>query len=381
MVLFEVMCFTLYGQTVYFNEAIRKPFERTVFIDAENDMLRYTAFYKGVSPPKQDIHVEFFVEANGVTVFNAKSNTGYKMLPRGSYNLELLSATIVEGGVSAPSGEVKIIRKDYLKPFEKYILPLTVKVTNGQAEADADYSTIYYVIQAVPASGSVVCKRIGALPSETKSIFGFGSKYLIALDNKGQLTAYRYAGGNLGKGMPVEGSENLKEMDNILNFRDHHIVGLNRTVNKGQLWSFPFSANAKEVLPVDRVFGTFGYADFSEIIPFGNNLYCLYPSGELKIYPLSDSMEWASPGVRSLGSGWNYPILFGYDNSFIAIDERGDMWKYVLSDNGMPGIPFRIGTGWNRFTQIAAMGCDLLALDTNNTVWQIKFNGKGFWAL
>lgn len=92
-------------------------------------------------------------------------------------------------------------------------------------------------------------------------------------------------------------------------------------------------------------------------------------------------MEWSSPGVRSLGSGWNYPILFGYGNSLIAIDARGDMWKYILSNNGMPGIPVRIGTGWSRFAQIAVVGGDLLALDTNGVLWQIRFNEKGFWAL
>lgn len=381
VVLFKVLCSTLYGQTVYLSEATRKPFERIIFIDNKGDILRYTTFYKGVLPPKQDIHVEFLVEANKAMAFNVQNNTDYKMLPRGSYNLELTSEIIAKGSVSAPSGEIKIIDNNYLKPFEKYILPITVKVTNGQAEADADLSTIYYVIQAVPAPNTITNKQIGRLPSETKYIFGFGSKYLIASDNNGQLTVYEYTGRKLHKGLLIKGSENLKEMDNILNFRDHHIVGLNRTVNKGQLWSFPISSDASKISPVDKIFGTFGYADFSEIISLGNNLYCLLPSGELKIYPLSDSMEWSSPGVRSLGSGWNYPILFGYGNSLIAIDARGDMWKYILSNNRMPGIPVRIGTGWSRFAQIAVVGGDLLALDTNGVLWQIRFNEKGFWAL
>lgn len=381
VILLMISSSTLCGQRVYLSEASRKPFERTIFIDSKGDMFRYTAFYKGVTKPEEDIYVEFSVDATKGEIYNAKTGSGYKVLPKGSYTLNLKSAVIKKGFVSTQSGEVKIIATKGLKPFEKYLLPVTVKVIKGGVEVDTELSTIYYVIQAVPTSGNIPRKEIGKLPSEIKSAFGFGGKYLITVDNERKLTSYRYSGGNLSRSEPIEGSEYLKGLDNILNFRDHHIVGLNREINRGQLWSYPISADARRISPMDKVFGTAGYADFVEIFPFENNLYCLSPSGELKLYPLSDSMEWGPQPVRSLGSGWNYPILFGYRKSLIAIDENGNMWEYPLLTNGQPGLPKKIGTGWGIYEKIVVIGDDLLCIDKNGTVWQIKFSNNGYWTL
>jgi len=372
---------TLYGQKVYLTEALRNPFERTIYMDTIGDTFRYTAFYMGPTCPESDILVEFSVDATKAKIFNSKTGSGYKMLPKGSYTMSLVSATIEEGSISTQTGEVKVVGASGLKPFEKYLLPITVKIVEGEAEDDSDLSTIYYVIQAVPALGNIPQKQIGKLPEKIKSAFGFGGKYLITVSDDMQLTSYRYSGGNLGNSVHVRGSEYLKNLDNILNFSDHHIVGLNREVNGGQLWSFPISTDAGKILPMDKVFGTAGYADFSEIISFKNNLYCLTPLGELKIYPLSDSLEWKSNGIMSIVSGWNYPILFGYQNSLIAIDKEGDMWKYPLLKNGQPGLPKKIGTGWNIHQKVVVLGDDLLCVDKDGTVWQIKFNNNGYWTL
>ncbi len=379
--LLAAACFGLYGQGVYLAEAANKPFERNSFIDGGSETLRYTAFYSGAVQPQEDITVTFSVDPAEAAAYNARCGTAFKMLPEGSYSMEITSAVIPAGSVSASPGEVKITGSGRLKPFERYILPVTATVANGPAAANPELSTIYYIITAVPAPGEVARKQIGRLPSGTAYILGMGGRYLIAADGDGGLAAYRYMGGKLGKGVPVEGAEHLEGMDNIRIFRDHHIVGLIRSVYKGQLWSFPITPDAGSILPMDKIFGTYGYGDFSDIYPFGNNLYCLYPSGELMIFPLSDRMEWIDPGVRSLGSGWNYQILFGYGNSLIGIEAGGDMWRYTLDRMGMPGIPVRIGSGWNCFTQIAVLGRDLAAMDTDGVVWQIKFDDKLFWAL
>jgi len=377
--LFFVLSMTLSAQTVYLAEASRNPFVRTMFIDTKGETFRYTAFYKSASAPQSDIAVSFFVDAAKATAYNAQYGTTYKMLPKGSYTVGMNSAVIVQGSVSAAPGEVKVTGKGYLKDSEKYILPITVKVEGKLAEVDPALSTIYYIITAVPAPGNVVRKKIGQLPSETKSVFGFGDKYLMVDGGNGKLTQYLYSGSSLGKATTVEGTENLEGQDIIMNFRDHHLVGLIREVNGGELWSFPISSDGR-VSPRNKVFGHPGYSIFSDIFPLGNNLYCLYPTGELTIYPLSDAIEWTSPGVRSLGSGWNYPVMFGYGNSILCIDTNGDIWKYALNAAGMPGIPSRIGSGWNGYAKIAVLGADLIALDKDGALWQIKFDDKKFWA-
>lgn len=368
------------GPAVYLNEARNNPFERNMFIDDTGETFRYTAFYKGASQPGEDIRLRFYVDPGKVREYNAANGTDYKPLPTGSYTLTLSTAAIPEGAVSAVPGEVRVIGKGRFKPFENYLLPVSVEAADGGVSADGELSTVYYVIHAVPAPGSIARKQIGRIPSEARAVFGLGGKYLIAVGADGRLTGYRYSGGSLGKGAPLAGSENLAEMDAVFNFRDRKLVGLCRKAGDGQLWSFPLGADGRSVGAVETVFGTSGYNIFSDIIPHGNTLYCLKPDGELMLYPLTDMMEWGS-GIRSLGSGWNYSVVFGYKDSLIAVDNAGDMWKYPLLADGQTGLPRKIGSGWDRFPRIVVFGDDLLCIDKEGAVWRIRFGDQGFWAL
>lgn len=373
-ILFSVLCVPLSAQSVYLAEAGRNPFRRTTVIDGEIQIFKYTAFYKGLQPPASDIEVTFFVDTAKAAEFNAMHDTAHKMLPKGSYTLGMVTAMIPQGAVMSSPGEAQVTTKGFIRPFETYILPISAKASSEGIETDPVLSTIYYIITAVPASVAAGRKQIGSLPPDTKYIFGFGDQYLITVGNDGKLFRYRCSAGSIGKPIEVEGCENLNDADIILNFRDHHLVGLIRGIDRGQLWSFPISSDGCNVYPRDKIFGTGGYTEFCDIFPLGNNLYCRYPTGELKIYPLSDDMAWASPGVRSLGSGWGYPLLFGYDDSLIGIDEEGVVWKYLLNSDGMPGIPLRLGSGWGDYTKIAVVGNDLLALDNRHILWRIRFD-------
>lgn len=372
---------SLCGQEIYLSEASKNPFERTVFMDSTAETFHYTAHYLGTTRPDKDLSVKFMVDVNKVKLFNSKYGTVYEMLPKSSYLMSLTSAVIVKGSVSTQTGVVKVVEKEALKPFKKYLLPISARLVGGEVEEDRERSTIYYVIQATPLMTSIPQKKIGRFPENSASVFGYGDKYLITVSDDEKLTAYRYWEDNLGNSLPVEGSPYLKDLDNICNFRSHHIIGLNRNVNGGQLWGFPITADGGKILPMDKVFGTAGYGVFSEIIPFENYLYCLTPSGELKIYPLTDSLEWRFHAIRSMGSGWDYPVLFGYKHSFIAIDEKGDMWKFRLLTDGQLGLPKLIGRGWNSNDKIVVMGDDLLRIDKEGIVWRIAYSDFGNWVL
>lgn len=384
----SLLAFAVWGLTiavqaaapeVYLSEARNNPFERTLFIDDAGDTFRYTAFYDGVLQPEDDIRLRFAVNPERVREYNAANGTDYKVLPKGCYTLTLSEAAIRKGAVSAAPGEVEVIGKGYLKPYEKYLLPVSVEAVDGGISADGERATVYYVIHAVPAPGSIVLKQVGRLPSDCRAVFGLGGKYLVAVGGEGRLTGYRYGGGSLGKGTPLAGAENLAEMDAVFNFRERKLVGLCRKTGGGQLWSFPLGADGCSVGAVEKVFGTSGYNIFSDIVPHGKALYCLKPDGELMLYPLTDSMEWG--GIRSLGGGWNYDVVFGYGDSLIAVDEKGDLWKYPLLADGQTGLPRRIGSGWNRFRRIVVFGDELLCIDKEGAVWRVKFGERGFWAL
>lgn len=364
---------------IYLKEARSNPFERTMFIGDAGDTFRYTAFYKGASQPGTDIPLRFFVDPGKVREYNAANGTDYKVLPTGSYTLTQSSASIPQSAVSALPGEVEVTGKGNFKPFENYLLPVSVESADGSVPSDRELATVYYVIHAVPAPGSIARKQVGQVPSDVKALFRLG-QYLVAVGADGRLTGYRYSGGKLGKGISLAGAENLAEMDAVFNFRDQKIVGLCRKVADGQLWSFPIGSDGRSVGAVEKVFGTSGYNIFAEIVPFGNALYSLKPDGELMLYPLTDAMEWGN-GLRSLGSGWNYDVIFGYKDSLVAVDAKGDMWKYPLLTDGQTGLPRKIGSGWDRFLHIVVFGDDLLCVDTKGAVWRIKFGSQGFWAL
>jgi len=379
-ILLSVLSVVLSAQTVYLAEAGRNPFNRTVFLDDKGELFRYTAFYKGVSALSGDITVNFSVDDVKVVAYNAQHGTAYKMLPRGSYTVDKNSAVIVKGSVSAPSGEVKVTGKG-LKASEKYILPVTVSVKGNLADVDPVLSTVYYIITAVPAPINVVPKQAGKLPSGTKSVFGLGSKYLIANRGNGELTRYHYMGSSIGEATQVSVPDNLKDMALLVNFCDHHFIGLYRGASNGQLWSFPIGADGKSVETSDNIFGTSGYNIFSDIFPHGTNLYCRKPNGELMLYPLTESLKWADSGVRSLGNGWNHPVIFGYGKSLIVIDKEGIMWRYPIHANGMVGLATKIGTGWDVYNKIVVVGNDLLCVDKEDVVWQIKFKDEGYWII
>ncbi len=120
------------AQSVYLAEAKRNPFERIVFIDDVGEKFRYTAFYDGASQPQEDIEVSFHVDAAMAASYNREHGTAYRMLPRGSYEMETGSAEITRGSVSAPAGEILVKGRGHLKAFEKYILPVTVRVEGGK---------------------------------------------------------------------------------------------------------------------------------------------------------------------------------------------------------------------------------------------------------
>ena len=377
MLLFALSA-NLHAQTVYLTEAKRNPCQRTVFLDENGSTLRYTAFYQGPLAPQGDITVNFHVDSAKAAAYNAQHGTKYPMPPKECWSLGMNTAVIAQGSVSASPGEVKVTGKGYLKPSEEYILPVSVSVEGNSAEVDPALSTVYYIITAVTPM-DVARKQIGRLPTGMKSVFGFGDKYLMTDEGNGKLTRYRYTGDRLDEATPVSVPDNLKEMSQLINFRNHHLIGFYRGASNGQLWSFPFGADGKSVGARESIFGTGGYNMFSDIFPHGTNLYCRKPGGELMLYPLTESLEWVYSGLAGLGSGFNHPILFCYGKSLMVITGEGVMWKYPILENGQLGFAAKTGTGWNLYDKIAVVGNDLLCVDKEGIVWQIKFSDEGYW--
>ena len=376
--LFFVLSVNLHAQTVYLAEAKRNPFKRTVFLGENGGTLRYTAFYQGASAPQGDITVGFSVDPAKAAAYNAEHGTEYQLLPKESYSFGISSAVIATGSVSAAPGEVKVAWKGYLKPSDEYILPVTMNVKGNLAEVDPALSTVYYIITIVTPI-DVARKQIGQLPKEMKSVFRFGDNYLMTDEGNGKLTRYRYTGDRLDEATPVSVPDNLKEMAQLINFRDHHLIGFYRGASNGQLWCFPFGADGKSVGSREKIFGTAGYNMFSDILPHGTNLYCRKPGGELMLYPLTESFEWIYAGLATVGGGFNHPILFDYGESLIVVTKEGVMWKYPILENGLLDVAARIGSGWNLYDKITVVGNDLLCVDKEGIVWQIKFRDEGFW--
>ena len=368
----------LHAQTVYLSEAKRNPCKRIVFLDETGGTLRYTAFYQGASAPQGDLTVRFSVDPAKVAAYNARHGTEYRLLPNESWSLGMHSAVIAQGSVAATPGEVKVAGKGHLKPSQEYLLPVTVSVEGNAAEVDPALSTVYYLITVVTPV-DVARKQIGRLPPGIKSVFGFGDDGLIADEGNGKLTRYRYTGDSLDEAAPVSVPDNLKEMAQLINFRNRHLIGFYRGAGGGQLWSFPVRADGKSVGTRENIFGTAGYNMFSDIFPHGTNLYCRKPGGELMLYPLTESLEWIYSGLASLGGGFNHPILFGYGESLIVVTKEGVMWKHPILENGRLSTAAKIGTGWNLYDKIVVVGKDLLCVDKEGVVWRIRFHDEGFW--
>ena len=365
------LCVNTLAQTVYFEESSRYPFERTIITDQSSADFSYSAFFRSPVATKEEITLAFSVDNSLVKVFNDKQGTGYEPLPKSAYKMGTQSAVIAAGSVKAETGTITVKGGSCLKPGKTYLLPVRLTVKNGPAVAEEGRDVIYYKIVAKASPKNSPRILAGKVENSYKSAFVTG-KSIFFFYPDGSLVEYELKGKSLSKPAQWKVPGDFASADYLCPFTSGRVIAHYRQHSNGQLWAYKLDFEKNSILPEYNIFGTSGYNIFKDITVLGNDLYCRKPDGELMIYPLTDNLEWGGAGVRSLGSGWDKPLLFGMDGKLLCADADGVLWSYPLNSRGETGIPKKIGEEWGIYVDVLPFQGGLLGIDAEGKVW--KFN-------
>lgn len=127
----------------------------------------------------------------------------------------------------------------------------------------------------------------------------------------------------------------------------------------------------------DEFFGT-GFT-FPAFIPAKGFVYSLN-AGELRTWLANNNATFGSPNGTTVFEGFNYEFSVLYKHQYlIGVDEDGFLWSYPISTAGNLGSRSKIGSGWDRFKKMVAVGDMMLAMDENGDFYKFNFDTNRFW--
>ena len=128
-------------------DAMMSPIVQIVDID-KNTSIPISIFYGASTNYKQGKMVAKMAINNSlVEDFNTKNGTSYLVAPEGSVTLSKNSLTIEDGNKVSDQLNL-VVHGEQIDFLNQYLIPVTIEsVTEGKLSADADYKTIYYLIE------------------------------------------------------------------------------------------------------------------------------------------------------------------------------------------------------------------------------------------
>jgi len=117
-------------------------------------------------------------------------------------------------------------------------------------------------------------------------------------------------------------------------------------------------------------------------IPAKGFFYSIEGAGILKTWVAYNNATWGSPNGSTVFSGYNNQpfALFKY-KVLIGVDADGYLWAQPISPTGILGAKSKIGSGWNKFVKLVAVGDILLGMDENGDFWKFDFDSDHYWVI
>lgn len=139
---------------VFMPQAENNPVSYNFNISDSAPTIAYSAQYSGVDPEK-DVSVTFMADNSLTDSFNFKNGTNYPSMPVGSYEMNPLTAKILQGSSGTDLLKIKV-KTNNLVLFKKYLLP--VRISNATADLpakkrliiDNDKSITYFLVEVTP---------------------------------------------------------------------------------------------------------------------------------------------------------------------------------------------------------------------------------------
>lgn len=111
--------------------------------------------------------------------------------------------------------------------------------------------------------------------------------------------------------------------------------------------------------------------------------YAIQATGAMNAWYANNNASFANPNNISVDTDFLYDPFTMYNYSYIiAVDEEGYLWSIPVSTTGAYRGLNKIGSGWDRFEKLIAVGPKLLAVDSNGDFYEFDFNATDyFWVL
>ena len=123
---------------------------------------------------------------------------------------------------------------------------------------------------------------------------------------------------------------------------------------------------------------------FPRFIPFRNMFYSVAATGETKRWLSNPNGTWGAPNGTTFSMEFgNYSVLSTYEfRSILGVDADGFLWAYPVAGDGSFSSKAKVGSGWNKYTQILPFGSKLLGVTPDGNFWLHDFSLDGdYWII
>jgi len=123
--------------------------------------------------------------------------------------------------------------------------------------------------------------------------------------------------------------------------------------------------------------------NMSQFMPGRGFFYAIQATGAMNAWFANNNAAFANPNNIAVDTDFLYDPFTMYNYSYIlAVDEEGNLWSIPISTTGAYRGLNKIGSGWDRFEKLIAVGSKLLAVDSNGDFYEFDFNATDyFWVL
>lgn len=152
------------------------------------------------------------------------------------------------------------------------------------------------------------------------------------------------------------------------------LVGHDKALTVNQLVNGALSVVGKNPLGLGFSFPAF--------IPAKGFFYSVEASGTVRTWMATNYGTFGNPNGSTVSKDFKYPLytLFNF-STILAVDAEGYLWAIPISPTGLFGSKRKIGSGWNRFNKLVAVGNIVLGMDENGDFWKFDFDTTRYWVV
>ncbi|RKO70145.1 DUF1735 domain-containing protein [Sphingobacterium puteale] len=131
---------------VYMSAATRINNEIILYKDSTYRLTYGASFGGGIDYPSDNVKVDFEVNKDSVGAYNKINGTNYDILPESCFSLSAFTSSIDKNSLSTMPLSIQINPTKGMELFKTYLLPVSIRKIEGNAQINQNLATAYYLI-------------------------------------------------------------------------------------------------------------------------------------------------------------------------------------------------------------------------------------------